>query len=222
MTFSILARDDSVGLGMAVASSSPCVAARCLQLRGGVGAVASQNITDPRFGGWLLDQLTHGGAADEAVRALSEHDNTLDYRQIVVLGATGPPAVHSGPKTLGTHHSRTSKQAAAAGNLLDNPGVVDAVLEGFEAASGELEVRLLAGLKAGLVAGGEAGDLHSAGLAVVRDAGWWETDLRVDWSDSPIADLERLLDVWLPQRADYVTRGIDPSSAPAYGVPGDE
>jgi uncharacterized Ntn-hydrolase superfamily protein len=222
MTFSILARDDSGAFGMAVTSSSPCVAARCLHLRCGVGVVASQNITDPRFGDWLLSRLADGDSAEEALAALRERDDTTDYRQIAVIGTQGPPAVHSGGRTLGVHHSRTSQHAAAAGNLLDDTGVVDAVLDGFESATGELEERLLTGLQAGLAAGGEAGDLHSAGLAVVRDAGWRETDLRVDWSPAPITDLQALLEVWLPQRQDYVTRGIDPSTAPAYGVPGDE
>jgi uncharacterized Ntn-hydrolase superfamily protein len=222
MTFSILARDESGAFGMAVTSSSPCVAARCLHLRCGVGVVASQNITDPRFGGWLLDRLAAGDAADEALVRLREHDDTTAYRQLAVIGAQDAPAVHSGERTLGTHHSRTSEHAVAVGNLLDDVGVVDAVLNGFESATGEFEQRLLTALKAGLAAGGEAGDLHSAGLAVVRDAGWPETDLRVDWSETPISDLEMLLAMWLPQRQDYVTRGIDPSTAPAYGVPGDE
>lgn len=222
MTFSILARDDSGAFGMAVTSSSPCVAARCLHLRCGVGAVASQNITDPRFGDWLLDRLAEGDPADVALERLREHDGTTDYRQVAVIGTQGPPAVHSGRHTLGVYHSRTSRHAAAAGNLLDDTGVVDAVLEGFESAAGEFEQRLLTALKAGLAAGGEAGDLRSAGLAVVRDAGWRESDLRVDWSDTPLADLQALLEVWLPQRQDYVTRGIDPGTAPAYGVPGDE
>lgn len=223
MTFSILARDDSGAFGMAVTSSSPCVAARCLHLRCGVGVVASQNITDPRFGDWLLDRLDEGHSADEALAKLREHDGTMDYRQVAVIGAQDAPAVHSGGRTLGIHHSRTSGHAAAAGNLLAHTGVVDAVLEGFEsAADGEFEQQLLAALKAGLAAGGEAGELHSAGLAVVRGAGWRETDLRVDWSGTPIPDLTELLDVWLPQRRNYVTRGIDPATAPAYGVPGDE
>lgn len=222
MTFSILARDETGAFGMAVTSSSPCVAARCLHLRCGVGVAASQNITDPRFGDWLLDRLAGGDSADEALAGLREHDGTTDYRQLAVIGAQGAPAVHSGARTLGVHHARTSQDAAAAGNLLDSTGVVDAVLDGFRSATGELEQRLLAALKAGLAAGGEAGDLHSAGLAVVRDAGWAETDLRVDWSEAPISDLEALLEVWLPQRRDYVTRGIDPGTAPAYGVPGDE
>lgn len=222
MTFSIVARDGSGAFGMAVTSSSPCVAARCLHLRCGVGVVASQNITDPRFGDWLLGRLAEGASADEALAGLREHDDTMDYRQVAVIGAQDAPAVHSGGRTLGVHHSRTSEHAVAAGNLLDSTGVVDAVLKGFESAVGELERRLLTALKAGLAAGGEAGDLHSAGLAVARDAGWRETDLRVDWSETPISDLEMLLEMWLPQRRDYVTRGIDPSTAPAYGVPGDE
>jgi uncharacterized Ntn-hydrolase superfamily protein len=47
------------------------------------------------------------------------------------------------------------------------------------------------------------------------------TDLRVDWATAPIGELARLWDVWAPQRDDYVTRALDPGSAPAYGVPGD-
>jgi uncharacterized Ntn-hydrolase superfamily protein len=64
--------------------------------------------------------------------------------------------------------------------------------------------------------------VHSAGLSVVREVPWRETDLRVDWSDQPIADLRALVDLWLPQRDDYVTRALDPTAAPSYGVPGDE
>lgn len=221
MTFSILARDES-GIGMAVASSSPAVAARCLHLRGGVGGVASQNITDPRFGGFLLDRLAVGGSASEALDALRAEDATMEYRQVAVIGMSGEPAVHSGSRTLGTHHTRLGADAVAAGNLLAHTGVVDAVLEAFEASRGDLEERLLTAMSAGLDAGGEAGDIRSAGLAVARDAGWNETDVRIDWSDSPLADLGALLEVWLPQRGDYVTRGIDPSTSPSYGVPGDE
>ncbi len=50
MTFSIAATDGRGRFGIAVSSSSPAVAARCAHLRDGVGAVSSQNITDPRLG----------------------------------------------------------------------------------------------------------------------------------------------------------------------------
>ena len=80
----------------------------------------------------------------------------------------------------------------------------------------------MSALLAGLAAGGEAGPVRSAGLAVVREVPWRETDLRVDWSEEPIEELRELVEVWLPQRDDYVTRGLNPASAPSYGVPGDE
>lgn len=226
MTFSVVARetaaDGSVSFGMAVSSSSPAVAARCLHLRGGVGAVASQNITDPRFGPFLLDALASGASAAEAWDTLRATDSTLDHRQISVLGATGTPVAWSGPGTLGTYASAVGEDAVCAGNMLASSGVPEAMLAAFTAATGDLESRLLAAMLAGLDKGGEAGPVHSAGLSVVRSAGWAETDLRVDWSEDPLGDLTDLLEIWLPQRDDYVTRGIDPATSPSYGVPGDE
>ena len=51
MTFSIVARCVDTGMfAVAVTSSSPAVAARCAYARASVGAVASQNVTDPTLG----------------------------------------------------------------------------------------------------------------------------------------------------------------------------
>lgn len=223
MTFSIIARDASGAVGMAVSSSSPAVAARCLHLRGGVGAVGSQNITDPRYGKALLDALATGKDPDEALAALMSADATSEYRQVAVVDATGRVAVHSGAHTLGTHATATGNGVVTAGNLLSSAEVPAAMLRAFEESEGDLEVRLLTAMSAGLDAGGEAGEVHSAGMAVARDAGWNVTDLRVDWAEhDPIGELSTLLDLWLPQRDDYVTRGMHPETAPAYGVPGDE
>ena len=58
MTFSLVARCAKTGqFGVVISSSSPAVAARCSHVRAGVGAVASQNITDPALGPLLLDTL---------------------------------------------------------------------------------------------------------------------------------------------------------------------
>ena len=222
MTFSILARDHEGAIGMAVSSSSPAVAARCLHLQGGIGGVASQNITDPRFGPALLARLAAGDSAEQALEWLADVDETLEYRQLSILPLHGEGVTHSGAKTLGTHHARVSSDAIVAGNMLANKGVIDAMLDAFERSTGDLETRLLHAMHSGLAAGGEAGPVHSAGLAVVRDAGWAETDLRIDWSENPLKDLADLLNEWLPQRDDYVTRGLNPSTSPSYGVPGDE
>jgi uncharacterized Ntn-hydrolase superfamily protein len=95
------------------------------------------------------------------------------------------------------------------------------MVRAFEAA-GDLGERLMRALEAGHAAGGEAGPVHSAGLKVADRLSWPSIDLRIDWSDRPIADLRRAWDVYGPQAAAYVQRAEDPTKAPSYGVPGDE
>jgi uncharacterized Ntn-hydrolase superfamily protein len=224
VTFSVLATDGAGGFGMAVTSSSPAVAARCLHLRPGVGGASSQNITDPRLGTRLLDAMGAGASAAEALERVTEDPalaGLIGFRQITALDAQGGAAAFSGAYSLGTHHHAVGRGVVVAGNLLASTGVVDAMVPAFEESSGELEFRLLATLEAGLAAGGEEGPLHSVGLAVVREVEWRVTDVRVDWHDEPLAELDRLLGIWMPQRDDYVTRGLDPTQAPSYGVPGD-
>ncbi|MNT96890.1 hypothetical protein D3C72_2390890 [compost metagenome] len=65
--------------------------------------------------------------------------------------------------------------------------------------------------------------MHSAALSVVGDLTWPIVDLRVDWAeDNPIGELARLWDAYQPQLQDYLTRALNPTLAPSYGVPGDE
>ncbi|HEX4151700.1 MAG TPA: DUF1028 domain-containing protein [Steroidobacteraceae bacterium] len=223
MTLSIVARSPDARLfGMAIASSSPAVAARCAHARAGAGAVATQNITDPALAPLILERLSRGESASAALAATLSATPFGAYRQLVVIGASGSPAVHSGEQALGTVSSAIGSDAAAAGNLLASPEVPAAMVEAFGRSSGHLGARLLEALKAGAARGGEAGALHSAGLLVVREVAWPIVDLRVDWSEhDPVADLGRVWDVYAPQIDDYVLRALAPGHAPAFGVPGD-
>lgn len=221
MTFSIAAHQDG-RFGIATSSSSPAVAARVIHLRDGVGAAASQNITDPRLGTALLDGIAAGQRPDEALAAVAANHPDTAYRQLVVVDASGAAATHSGRLTLGVHGGATGPHCAAAGNMLAGPEVPEAMCAAFASAAGELEERLLAALTAGRSAGGEAGPVRSAGLSTVSGIGWRDTDLRVDWHEDPIGELGGLLGIWLPQRDDYVRRGLDPAASPGYGVPGDD
>ena len=220
MTFSIAARHDG-RFGMAVSSSSPAVAARCLHLRPGVGAAGSQNVTDPRLGGRILDRLAVHGDSGRALKEVGDGATDLDYRQLTAIGPAGAAAWFSGEQTLGTHAGAVGPHAVAAGNMLVGTDLPTSMVDAFESATGELEERLLAALRAGLDAGGEEGPVHSAGLGVVADVEWRVTDLRVDWADDPIDRLAEAVEIWLPQRDDYVRRGLNPATAPSYGVPGD-
>lgn len=226
MTLSLILRDSQTGdFGAAISSSSPAVAARCINLAPGVGGANSQNVTDPRLGFALIDELRTGLKAQDALDKVVREANpeTIGYRQLLVLDTDGTAAVYTGDRALGTFGSAARTNGVAGGNMLANLGVLDALVDTALATEGPLERRLMAGLKAAVAAGGEEGPLHSAGLSVVTDAGWRVTDLRVDWADNdPIAELEALLDRWMLERDDYVNRGINPHVAPSYGVPGDE
>jgi uncharacterized Ntn-hydrolase superfamily protein len=223
MTFSLAARDTATGaFGMVVSSSSPAVASRCLHLRPGVGAAASQNVTNPALGPRLLDLLEAGATAEEAIAQAVAEEAHPENRQLSVVDAAGHVAHFSGARTLGTHAAATAHQAVAAGNMLGGPHVVQAMIDAYRAsAAATFEERLLAGFIGGLAAGGEEGPVRSAGLAVVEGVAWRVTDLRVDDADDPAAELGRLLTLWLPQKRDYLARALDPQAAPSYGVPGD-
>jgi uncharacterized Ntn-hydrolase superfamily protein len=225
MTFSIVGRCAETGqLGIAISSSSIAVGARCPWARAGVGVVATQNVTLPALGPQVLDLLEHEGL--EPATAL---DRVLgaspwsEYRQVTVIDARGRTALFSGREALGTYRAVAGKQCVAAGNMLASVQVIDEMVRAFESAQGILADRLLAAMHAAMQAGGEAGPVHSAALKIVDTHPWPVVDLRVDWAEhDPIGQLEGLWRAYRPQMQDYVTRALDPTAAPSYGVPGDE
>jgi uncharacterized Ntn-hydrolase superfamily protein len=222
MTFSIVGRCvDPPMFGVAIASSSPAVAARCAHARAGAGAVATQNITDPALGPTILDSLGGGASADVALSQALRATSFADYRQVLVLGLSGAPAVHSGAHALGRAASACGVDCAAAGNLLAGHEIPAAMVAAFESARGHFGERLLDALGAAIGKGGEAGPVHSAGLLIVREVSWPIVDLRVDWSETdPVAALGAIWRIYAPQIEDYVQRALRPGAAPAFGVPG--
>ena len=152
---------------------------------------------------------------------LVQADEHPDYRQITVLGARGEGAHYSGALTLGTWAVALGEDCIASGNILSSREVPQAMCNAFSSnPDSRLAERLLGALEAGEHAGGEEGPVRSAGLAVVDTLVWPTVDLRVDWHDSPIAELRRVWEIYAPQAADYRQRALDPNQAPSYGVPG--
>ena len=224
MTFSLVARCADTGMfGVAIASSSPAVAARCAYTRAGVGAVSSQNVTDPTLGPQTLDLMQEGMGAEAAVAEMCAHGKFIEYRQILAVDKHGATAIHSGANSLGVWGAAQAKNVASGGNLLANAEVPQSIVDGFLAASGHIGDRLMAAMRAGLDAGGEAGAVHSAGMKIVDKVSWAIVDLRCDWTeDCPIASLAATWDIYKPQIDAYIQRALDPRQAPSYAVPGDE
>jgi uncharacterized Ntn-hydrolase superfamily protein len=210
-------------LGIAVSSSSPAVAARCAHARAGIGAFGTQNITDPRLGPQGLDLMAKGASAEQAIVALKQSAPHIAFRQLIAVDAKGGTAAHSGDRTLGMHATAQTLNAVAAGNLLRDEEIPAKMVAAFQRAQGHLAERLLTAMEAAVAAGGEEGPVHSAGMLIVRDVPWPVADLRVDWTDGdPIAELRSLWVRYKPQLEDYITRALNPTAAPTFGVPGDK
>jgi uncharacterized Ntn-hydrolase superfamily protein len=224
MTFSLVARCASSGMfGVAISSSSPAVAARCSYARAGIGAVASQNVTDPTLGPLTLDLLEQGKTAIEAMAEVRKRGKFIDYRQVLAVDKHGQAAIHSGRNALGIWTEASAEDVASGGNLLANENVPQAIVDGFLNANGHIGDRLIAAMRAGLAAGGEAGPTRSAGLKIVDKVSWPVADLRCDWTENcPIEQIATAWDVYKPQLDAYIQRALDPRAAPSYGVPGDE
>lgn len=224
MTFSLVARCPDTGMfGIAISSSSPAVAARCAYARAGVGAVASLNVTDPTLGPLTLDLMQGGLTAPEAIAEIAKRGRFIEYRQVLAVDRNGRAAIHSGPNSLGIWTQAQGENVASGGNLLANEGVPQAIVDGYLASGGHIGDRLIAAMRAGLAAGGEAGPIHSAGMMIVGKVSWPVADLRCDWTeDCPIEAIATAWQVYKPQLDAYIQRALDPRAAPSYGVPGDE
>ena len=224
MSFSISGFCQKTGMvGVAITTSSICVASRCPWVRADVGAVATQNVTDPSLGNLMLNYLEQGLSAQQSIDKVVEGHNFINYRQLALVDSKGNSASYTGSKTLGTNAVSQGGGCIAAGNLLSSVEVVQAMTDNFSNNDNlHLAERLLVAIQAGVDAGGEEGPLHSAGLKVAHQHPWPLVDLRVDWADDdPITELINLWRVYEPQMMDYNSRAIDPSQAPSYGVPGD-
>src|ERR1700744_83210 len=157
MTFSIAARCARTGrFAVAVASSSPAVAARRAPARAGIGAVTTQKITDPRIAPQGLDLMALGADAEQTCAVLRQTAPHVEFRQLTVVDRHGRTACFSGKRVLGVHAMAQGRDVVSAGNLLANPNVPQAIAAAFEASGDatDLGERAIAAMLAGLAAGG--------------------------------------------------------------------
>jgi uncharacterized Ntn-hydrolase superfamily protein len=213
LTFSLVGRCERTGaVGAVIASAGMAVAARCVAVRAGVGAVCSQSTTDPRLREALLDAMAGGLTPGDALTALIGRTPDVAYRQLTAVDAAGRSASYSGDLALGEAADVRAAGAAAAGNLLTDRAVPAAMLAVFtERAGDSLGDRLVAAVAAGLAAGGEISPVRSAGMAIAESVPWPVTDLRVDWHDDPIGQLAALWQIWQPQAESYLQRALRPA-----------
>jgi uncharacterized Ntn-hydrolase superfamily protein len=213
MTFSLAGRDPKTGdIGFAVTTSSVCVGARVGAVVDGC-VVFSQARTDPRLHSVGLRRWQDTGDADQTLAAMKNAATSLHWRQLGVLPKTGDPLHYTGASCMDVAGGLAGKDCLALGNFLGSDEVLPAMVQAFEAQSGHLATRLIAGLLAGEAAGSERDPLQSAAVVVLGADSLKDVDLRMDFSVTPLQDLSALLVAWLPKAPAYRIRAIDPDNA---------
>jgi uncharacterized Ntn-hydrolase superfamily protein len=198
-TYSIVARDDDTGeLGAAVQSHWFSVGSIVTWARPAVGAVVTQSIAEPAYGPALLDALQAGAAPEASLRDLLAADQAARYRQVAVIGASGPPATHTGPDCIAFAGHAAADDFSVQANMMASESVWPAMAEAFTHTTGPLARRMLAALRAAEGEGGDVRGKQSSAMVVVPPSGepWQRTvDLRVEDHPEPLDELERLLGV---------------------------
>ena len=212
-TYSIVAYDSSTGdLGVAVQSKFPNVGGIVPWGRAGVGAVATQSLSNTDYGERGLDLMAQGATAEEALRIVMRSDTMLQDRQVGIVDTRGSAASFTGKKTFDWAGGRVGagpgggkgevivgRGYAAQANIMVSDQTVKNLAETFERTKGNLADRLMGALKAGQAGGGDKRGMQSAALLVVRKNGGYLgandrfIDIRVYDAVDPIAELARLL-----------------------------
>ena len=189
--------------GIAIASRYLAVGARSRWGEEGVGVVVVQANHSAANGADGLALLRQGTAASEVIPRLLAGDFNARRRQMAVIDRTGGVASHTGPDCNDWKGSLAGRFAAAQGNSLLGPAGCHAMLEAFEASTGDLARRLVNALAVCDAVAGDRRGRQSAALLVVRPAtepplnilSDPTIDLRVDDHPEPFAELARLLDL---------------------------
>ncbi len=202
-TYSIVAYDRATGeVGVAVQSKFIAVGAVVPWARAGIGAVATQALANTAYGPEGLRLLAEGVSPQDALDRLTAADPQAADRQAGIVDARGRAATYTGSGCSSWAGGHAGDGYAAQGNILVSEATVAAMAATFERASGPLSVRLLSALAAGQAAGGDSRGMQAAALLVARDGGGYGghndryLDLRVDDHPSPIAELQRIHDLY--------------------------
>ena len=199
-TYSIVARDPKTGqLGVAVQSHWFAVGQLVPWARAGVGAVATQSFIDIRYGRAGLELMAAGVPADTALVQLLKADPSPGVRQVGMIDAQGRIAQHTGKQCIRYAGHLAGENFAVQANLMEVPGVPEAMAAAYRQAGGTLAERLLAALEAAQARGGDLRGKQSAALLVVKGERGKQpgdgrlVDLHVEDHLTPLKELRRLL-----------------------------
>jgi len=200
-TFSLVARCSRTNeLGVCVATAIPAVGSVVPYAEAGVGAIATQALTNVIYGTRGLKLLRSGLSPQEALERILREDPERESRQVIMIDAHGRTAAFTGKANVDWKGHLIGDNYVVAGNMLVSAQVIQATAEAFETSGGELEERLLNALEAGQKAGGDKRGKRSATLLVMKRPEYKGIrpfiDLRVDYHEDPVKELRRIFEAY--------------------------
>ncbi|HMB49587.1 MAG TPA: DUF1028 domain-containing protein [Natronoarchaeum rubrum] len=246
MTFSICARetyrDESdivqTRFGVAVTTRLPGVGRLCPFVNEH-GAVATQSFVNVDLGRNGIEYLADGLAIEDALGALVNADDGAPERQLHGVGADGA-YTFSGEECKDWFGHTSGDGYTVAGNLLTGPEVIEATASTYEESahdervdviddpegSAPLAERLIDALAAGHEAGGDRREdqtVQSAAVRVARtedrEVTSFYDDLRVDATETPVADLRETYDLAVEGFRSAIARQEDDAEARSASSP---
>jgi uncharacterized Ntn-hydrolase superfamily protein len=217
MTWSIVARDSTGALGVAVASRFFAVGALCLHAQSETGALATQALVNPGYGPAGLRGLANGEHPRAVIEKLIAADPGREARQLHVVDAQGRTAAFTGNDCVGWCGHLTAPGFSVAGNMLTGARVVEDTAKAYgDHPHLAFAERLIAAMEAGEAAGGDKRGRQAAALRIVTTEVYPALDLRVDDHVDPLGELRRLYDKSLERFQPFVA--CLPSRANPAGV----
>jgi len=202
-TYSIVVRDAATGqLGVAAQTHQMSVGSVLPWLLPGVGALATQALSNVSYGPMGLAMLREGVPAPKVVEALIASDPQAHSRQVAVVDTRGRVGAWTGEDCIAEAGHIIGEGYCVQANMMLRGTVVGAMSEAYEGATGDLAHRMLAALFAAQREGGDIRGMQSAALKVVdgdlkgdNPIPDWKTiyDLRVDEHQDPVSELGRLV-----------------------------
>ncbi len=199
-TFSIVARDPETGeLGVAVQSHWFSVGSVVPWVEAGVGAVATQSLTEVTYGPLGLDLMRAGKTAEQALKGLLDTDPHPEWRQVGMIDAAGRRAAHTGNHCIREAGHVIGEDFVVMANLMEKNTVWEAMAEAYRKTTGDLAERMLAALDAAQREGGDIRGRQSAAMIIVRGKPTGTPyrdrliDLRIEDHPDPLTELRRLV-----------------------------
>lgn len=193
MTYSIVAIDQKTqAVGVATVTANTRVGDRVPHAKGGVGAIATQGLTEVSYGIKGLELLERGCTPQEALRKMLKNDPEREHRQVMIIDVYGRKAAFTGKANFDFKGHIVGEDYIVGGNFLASENVIKEMAKAFETGNKFVEKLLLA-LEAGEKAGGDIRGERSAALIVMPYKVKEGLILRVDDSSDPINELKQLL-----------------------------